>query len=444
MTDAKRILLSSGGTGGHIFPALALAEELARRGPETRLLFMGGAYGPEGRLAAAAGLDFIALPVRGFMGRGARALGAVPGMLRALAEAVRVIREFSPHAAVGFGGYASFAGVSAAALLGIPTAVHEQNALPGVGNRILGRMARRVFLSMPDVTGAFDARKTLLTGNPVRADIAALYERARRKAALPENDAAPCGQARQGMKLSENEAERCGRTRQGAEITENDTVEERPPRLLVMGGSRGARAVNLAVVGAAPALLNAGVEILHQTGNEDFATVSAAYGAWGTEQAKAVPFIDDMGGAYAWADLAFCRAGATTAAELCAAGLPSVLAPFPHAARDHQRFNARVMEEAGAAVILEQERFAARPETPAEILLPLLKDKAKLRAMSAKALDAARPRAAAHMADALAEMIGEGKAAETGSMPADRQRRAQGRTGTDTRNADAGRTAGTG
>ncbi|MDR2604408.1 MAG: undecaprenyldiphospho-muramoylpentapeptide beta-N-acetylglucosaminyltransferase [Desulfovibrio sp.] len=376
MTDAKRILLSSGGTGGHIFPALALAEELARRGPETRILFMGGAYGPEGRLAAAAGLDFIALPVRGFMGRGARALGAVPGMLRALAEAARVIRKFSPHAAVGFGGYASFAGVSAAALLGIPAAVHEQNALPGIGNRILGRMARRVFLSMPDLTGAFDARKTLLTGNPVRADIAALYARARDKAALRETG----------------------------------TDGERPPRLLVMGGSRGARAVNLAVAGAASALLNAGVEILHQTGNEDLETIREAYSAWGTEQARAVPFIDDMGGAYAWADLAFCRAGATTAAELCAAGLPSVLAPFPHAARDHQRFNARVMEDAGAAVILEQERFAARPETVADTLLPLLNDKARLRAMSANALDAARPSAAAHMADALAELIGERKA----------------------------------
>jgi UDP-N-acetylglucosamine--N-acetylmuramyl-(pentapeptide) pyrophosphoryl-undecaprenol N-acetylglucosamine transferase len=387
MTDAKRILLSSGGTGGHIFPALALAEELARRGPKTRLLFMGGAYGPEGGLAAAAGLDFVALPVRGFMGRGARALSAVPGMLRALAEAARVIRKFSPHAAVGFGGYASFAGVSAAALLGIPTAVHEQNALPGVGNRILGRVARRVFLSMPDLTGAFDAHKTLLTGNPVRADIAALYERARQRAALPENG----------------------------------TEEERPPRLLVMGGSRGARAVNLAVADAAPALLDAGVDILHQTGNEDFAAVSAAYKrrrtgnedcaaagaankAPATGNAVAVPFIDDMSGAYAWADLAFCRAGATTAAELCAAGLPSVLAPFPHAARDHQRFNARVMEEAGAAVILEQECFAARPEATAETLLPLLKDKATLRAMSAKALDAARPHAAALMADALLEM----------------------------------------
>ncbi|MDR2669710.1 MAG: undecaprenyldiphospho-muramoylpentapeptide beta-N-acetylglucosaminyltransferase [Desulfovibrio sp.] len=376
MTGEKRILLSSGGTGGHIFPALALAEELARRGPETRILFMGGAYGPEGRLAAAAGLEFIALPVRGFMGRGARALGAVPGMLRALAKAARVIRKFSPHAAVGFGGYASFAGVSAAALLGIPTAVHEQNALPGVGNRILGRLARRVFLSMPDLTGAFDARKTLLTGNPVRADIAALYEGARQKAALQENG----------------------------------TEDEGPLRLLVMGGSRGARAVNLAVAGAASALLTAGVEILHQTGNEDLETVRGAYNAWGTEQARAVPFIDDMGGAYAWADMAFCRAGATTAAELCAAGLPSVLAPFPHAARDHQRFNARVMEEAGAAVILEQECFTTRPEAVAETLLPLLKDKAKLRVMSASALDAARPRAAGHMADALAELIGEGKA----------------------------------
>jgi UDP-N-acetylglucosamine--N-acetylmuramyl-(pentapeptide) pyrophosphoryl-undecaprenol N-acetylglucosamine transferase len=410
MTNAKRILLSSGGTGGHIFPALALAEELARRGPETRVLFMGGAYGPEGRLAAAAGLDFIALPVRGFMGRGARALGSVPGMLRALAEAGRVIRKFSPHAAVGFGGYASFAGVSAAALLGIPTAVHEQNALPGIGNRILGRMVRRIFLSMPDLCGVFDARKTLLTGNPVRADIAALYERARQRTALPEN---------------------------GAE-------DARPPRLLVMGGSRGARAVNLAVAGAAPALLNAGVRILHQTGDEDFATVSAAYKVPGRENAQAVPFIDDMSGACAWADLAFCRAGATTAAELCVAGLPSVLAPFPHAARDHQRFNARVMEEAGAAVVLEQERFATRPETLVETLLPLLGDKAKLRAMSVGALDAARPRAAAHMADALAEMIGEGKAASIGDGLEDRQRRARGRDGMNARKACPERAAGTG
>ncbi|MDR1946955.1 MAG: undecaprenyldiphospho-muramoylpentapeptide beta-N-acetylglucosaminyltransferase [Desulfovibrio sp.] len=372
----ERIVLSSGGTGGHIFPALALAGEIARREPGAHILFMGGEYGPEGKLAAEAGLDFAALPVRGFMGRGARAFGAVPGMLRALAGAARIIRKFSPRAAIGFGGYASFAGVSAAAFLGIPTAVHEQNALPGVGNRILGRMARRVFLSMPDLSGAFDVRKTLLTGNPVRADIAALYERARQRAERPGNP--------------------------------DDKEAQRPPRLLVMGGSRGARAVNLALTGAAPALLEAGVEILHQTGSEDFERVSAAYAALETEKARAVPFISDMAGAYAWADLVFCRAGATTAAEICAAGLPSVLAPFPHAARDHQRFNARVMEEAGAALILEQEHFADRPATAAETLLPLLKDKAKLRAMSARALNVARPHAAARMADALSDMIGAG------------------------------------
>jgi UDP-N-acetylglucosamine--N-acetylmuramyl-(pentapeptide) pyrophosphoryl-undecaprenol N-acetylglucosamine transferase len=390
--DVERILLGGGGTGGHIFPALALAEELARRRPETRIVFMGGAYGPEGGQAAAAGLEFVALPVRGFMGRGARALGAAPGMLRALAKATRVVRNFAPQAAVGFGGYASFAGTLAAALLGIPTAVHEQNALPGMSNRILGRMARRVFLSMPDLSGAFDARKTLTTGNPVRAGIAALYERAQRRIEEPD---------RVSSAAAPEETRIPGRRR--------GTEDERPPRLLVMGGSRGARALNAAVADAAPTLLDAGVEIVHQTGAEDFERVRAAYAALGTGGARALPFIDDMSGVYAWADLAFCRAGATTAAELCVAGLPSVLAPFPHAARDHQRSNARVMEEAGAAVVLEQERFAERPQTVVETLLPLLKDREKLRAMSAKALDAARPHAAARMADAVADMIEAGR-----------------------------------
>jgi len=231
----RRVILTTGGTGGHIFPALAVAEEITRRHPKARILFLGGQYGPEADLAARAGLEYVGLPVRGVMGRGLRAVAAAGAMALGVWRAVSVVRRFDPDMVVGFGGYAAFAGVLAARLCGRPAAIHEQNSIPGLTNRLLGRVVQRVFLSLPDTAGIFPARRCVLTGNPVRAAIVASGE----AAATP----------------------RSARSR----------------RLLVMGGSLGARAVNEAVVAALPALRDAGVELWHQTGTADWERVRAGY-----------------------------------------------------------------------------------------------------------------------------------------------------------------------
>ncbi|WP_324352471.1 glycosyltransferase, partial [Desulfovibrio sp.] len=191
-------MITTGGTGGHIFPALAVAGEILKRHPRCGVIFLGGP-GPEGELARKAGLEFRELPAKGIVGRGLKGLFASTWLVGGLCKALAALRSFRPQAVIGFGGYAGFCPVLAARILGIPTAVHEQNSVPGVTNRILGKVARRIFLSFPDRAGAFPAAKTRLTGNPVRPEIAAV------------GAAAPRAQGR---------------------------------NLLVLGGSQGARAVN--------------------------------------------------------------------------------------------------------------------------------------------------------------------------------------------------------
>lgn len=349
----EKILLTTGGTGGHIFPALAVAEALRRQHPHARLLFVGSQYGPEARLAAQAGVDFVGLPVRGLVGRGWRGLVAAADMAAACARAVGLIRRFRPDVAAGFGGYAAFAPLLAARLCGVPCALHEQNAVAGASNRLLGRLAHTVCLSL-EATQGFAPEKCVLTGNPVRAAVAQVGERPR---------------AFDGR------------------------------RLLIMGGSQGAHALNLYVMERLDLLRRAGVEVRHQTGKADYEAVRAAYADAGFPDGCASPFIDDMAAAYAWADLAFCRAGATTVAELCAAGLPAVLVPFPHAAHDHQRGNAEALSRVGAARWLPEDRM--REEGLLESIIRLLDAPEERRQMADAARRAARPQAAEAVCDVL-------------------------------------------
>ena len=346
----NRIILTTGGTGGHIFPALAVAEQLRREGAE--LLFVGSEYGSEAGLARQAGIDFRGLPVHGVLGRGLRSVGAACGLLRAVFQARSIIREFHPDAVVGFGAYASFAPLMAARLCGVPLAVHEQNAMPGVTNRLLSRLATRVFLSLPDATGAFQARKCVITGNPVRESIVALGDM-------------------EGREFS-------GR------------------RLLVMGGSQGARAINSVILASLGRLLDSGVEIRHQTGPGDLERVRAGYSAHGFDSSGVTPFIEDVAGAYAWADLVLCRAGATSVAELAVAGKPAVLIPFPHATHDHQTCNAQVMADLGAALLVPENSIGQRDV--GGLLIELLRDPARLKDMAGQARSCARPDAAARVA----------------------------------------------
>ncbi len=368
---ALRIIITTGGTGGHIFPALAVIEALRKRRPDIEILFVGGEYGPERDIVQRAGVSFEGLPVRGFIGRGPRAVAAMFAMAAGIVRAMGIVRRFSPDAVMGFGGYAAFASVFAARLMGRPAALHEQNAIAGAANRILGRMVKRVCLSwnQPAVGASFPQEVCVLTGNPIRADIATLGT--------------------------------LHRVREGA------------PRLLVMGGSQGARAINNMVVSMLPALREAGVDILHQTGANEYESVRRGYleaGVPAEETDRIVhPFIHDMAKAYAECDLALCRAGATSMAELAATGTPAVFIPFPYAAHDHQTSNARAMEEAGGGILLPQKKAEAMAAdgSLAPMLIDLLKDGERLDAMRKGALSLARPDAADSVASVLLALAGD-------------------------------------
>lgn len=360
----KRVVLTTGGTGGHIFPALAVAEELRSRFPGIEFLFIGGAYGPERDIVTRAGIPFEALPVRGVLGRGFRAVGAVAGLGVSTLRAMRILGRFRPDAVIGFGGYAAFAACMAGKLREMPVAIHEQNSIPGLANKLLGKVADRVFISMPDPDEHFLPRKTVLTGNPVRAEIRTLRD-------MPP---VPSGER----------------------------------RLLVLGGSLGARAVNTAVIDMLPMLRDAGVRVKHQTGTADLERVQAAYAQAGMRDCTVEPFITDMAAAYARANLVLGRAGATTLAELTVAGKPAVLVPYPHATHDHQLHNARFLERHGAAMVVEERLLAdtgAADAGLAEKVAGLVADPERLNAMAAASRRLGRPEAAANVASGLMDIV---------------------------------------
>ncbi|MBI9080156.1 MAG: undecaprenyldiphospho-muramoylpentapeptide beta-N-acetylglucosaminyltransferase [Pseudodesulfovibrio sp.] len=350
-----RVILTTGGTGGHIFPALAVADELAKRNPGVEILFMGGS-GPEGDMARKHGLEFLRLPAKGIMGRGLSGLVSGVGWVgTGVPKALSAVKRFAPDAALGFGGYAGFCPIVAARLLGIPTAIHEQNSVPGVSNKVLSKMVRRIFLSFPDTLGVFPTSKTILTGNPVRAEIIAT----------------------------------------AGKRTNHDSSK----RILVLGGSQGARPINEAVIQALPTLMAAGVELVHQTGKSDFQRVRASYETAGADPSQVREFIEDMATEYAHCDLAICRAGATTIFEIAAAGVPAIFVPFPQATHDHQTMNAKALSDIGAAQILPQADLTG--DTLATTALGLLENTGQLKDMENAACTFARIYAATDIAAGL-------------------------------------------
>jgi UDP-N-acetylglucosamine--N-acetylmuramyl-(pentapeptide) pyrophosphoryl-undecaprenol N-acetylglucosamine transferase len=306
----KVALVMAGGTGGHVFPALATARVLQRRGYD--IVWLGTQQGIEARLVPAAGIPVEWLSVSGLRGKGAATLLAAPfRLLVAINQAMRAIRRHQPRVVLGAGGFASGPGGIAAWLLGRPLVVHEQNAVAGLTNRVLARLARRVLEGFPNSFGS--GVRAERVGNPVRPEIVAIAPPERRYAG-----------------------------REGA------------VRLLVFGGSQGAARLNAvlpAAIGELPAALRPAV--LHQTGKHNFEETVQAYRSRGIE-ADVRPFIDDMASAYGWADLAVCRSGALTVTELAAAGVPAILVPFPAAVDDHQTRNAQYAVQAGAAKLLPE------------------------------------------------------------------------------------------
>lgn len=322
MSARPHILIMAGGTGGHVFPALAVARVLSERG--AKVSWLGTRAGLEARLVPAHDLPLHTIDVAGLRGKGLVAwLGAPLRLLRACVQAFRLLRRLGPQLVVGMGGFAAGPGGLAAWLQRRPLVIHEQNAAAGLTNRGLAWLAGTVLQAFPETFAP--SRRAVTVGNPVRADILALAEPAVRWA---------------------------GR---------DDAV-----RLLVLGGSGGALAINQRVP-AALACLDADKrpQVRHQAGRT-LAEAEAAYAESGAS-ADVSAFIDDMAAAYAWADVAICRSGALTVAELAAAGVPALLVPFPYAVDDHQTANARRLADAGAAVVIQQadlsvQRLAAEIE----------------------------------------------------------------------------------
>lgn len=355
----QRVLVTGGGTGGHIFPALAIARELRRQAPGIEVRFAGSRYGMERRLVPGHGFRLHLLHIKGLRGKGltgtVQSLALLP---LALAEALFILLSFRPRAVVGVGGYASFPVGLAGRLLGRPLLVQEQNWAPGFANRMLGRLARTVAVSFPESTGAFGPGKAVLTGNPVRRDFAGIGP--------PDRTA--------------------------------------PPGLLIVGGSRGARAINRAVCDALPALAASGaaMRIRHQTGTEDEEWVREAYQHAGVE-AEVSAFIEEMPAAMADCSLALCRSGASTVAELAVAGRPAVFVPFPQATGGHQEQNASAFARAGAGLVIRQDQL--EPGTLTTTLAGLLTDREQLDRMAKAARSLARPDAAERIAGLVIGMI---------------------------------------
>jgi UDP-N-acetylglucosamine--N-acetylmuramyl-(pentapeptide) pyrophosphoryl-undecaprenol N-acetylglucosamine transferase len=364
----KRLLLAGGGTGGHLYPAMAVGEAWrARFGDEAELLFVGTAERIEATAVPAAGERLATIEVTGIVGlRGWRRVLGLARMPLALWQALRIVRQFEPDAVLGAGGFASGPTVLAAWLLRKPTAILEQNAMPGVTNRILGKLVRRVFTCFARAESWFAVGKVRRLGNPVRASQTEALASAVRT------------------------------------VREDDTSV----RILVMGGSGGARALNEGAPAALAALsppARARILVVHQAGpRNNLAPIEAMY-RQADVRAEVLPYLDDMAERYRWADLAICRAGATTVTELAIAGLASLLVPFPLATHDHQRHNAAELVEAGAAVLVSEVGLAqVLPET----LEALISDRSRLAAMGEAARSVAKPDAAHHVVDELVAISG--------------------------------------
>ena len=347
------LMVMAGGTGGHIYPGLAVADALRERG--WKVVWMGNPDGMEARIVPASGYEVAWVRFTALRGKGLLRKLLLPfNLLKGFAQALAQIRRVRPDVVLGMGGYVTFPGGVMAALLGRPVVVHEQNSVAGLANRVLAGVADKVVTGFP---GVFKKGEWL--GNPVRADITAVASPAARFA------------GRSG-----------------------------PLKVLVVGGSLGAAALNEAMPQALALLApEARPLVTHQAGTRQIEALRAGYQAAGVS-GELLPFIDDMAARYAGADLVICRAGALTVAELAAVGVASVLVPFPHAVDDHQTGNARFLADAGAAILLPQTELT--PQRLAALLQETTRE--RLLAMAEKARSCARPDATSRVADLCASL----------------------------------------
>ncbi len=353
-----RLIIAGGGTGGHLFPGIAVAEEFLVRDSKNEVLFVGTSNGIEARAVPAAGYKLELISAAGIRGKGL--ISQIRGglmMLNGFRQSRKLIKSFQPDMVLGVGGYASLPMLLAARQMKVATCIHEQNAMPGKTNRLLGRLVDQIFITVEESTGFFDKVKTVLTGNPLRMQI------------LSSCITASVQQSA------------------GNELN-----------LLVFGGSQGAHALNSAMVEALPMLkkMERQINITHQTGAKELEEVIRGYRENGVD-ADVRAFIDDMATAYSKADLIICRAGATTIAELTACGKAALFIPFPYAVDDHQRRNAEVLVNHGAGFMLLEKDLSG--SKLAEKILQLANDRRLLENTGKLAFGMARLDAARIMVD---------------------------------------------
>lgn len=358
-----KLLIAGGGTGGHLFPGIALAEELVTSNPQNQALFVGTARGIEVREVPRANFPLELIDVTGIKGKGL--WGLVRGLLRlpmALFQSLRLLRRFRPDVVLGVGGYASGPVLLAARLLGVPTAVQEQNAAPGITNRILGRFVTLVFTAFPEAGASFAAAKVRQLGNPIRRKLLDNFLH-------PHRGEDPSHFA-----------------------------------VLILGGSQGAHALNLAVpeaIARLPVALRARLRVLHQTGLRDRESVAARFKEIAVES-EVVDFIVDMSAAYGKTNLVIGRAGASTLAELGVCQLASILVPFPKAADDHQTKNALSVLQVGAAILVPEAELT--PDRLAREIETIALDPQRLANMERASARLGRPEAAREIIEVLGQL----------------------------------------
>ncbi|MGD0022619.1 MAG: undecaprenyldiphospho-muramoylpentapeptide beta-N-acetylglucosaminyltransferase [Smithellaceae bacterium] len=356
-----RVVIAGGGTGGHLFPGIAIAEEFLRRDEKAQIIFIGTKKGIESKLLGQLGYELRTIEIEGVKGRGLKAMARSAYQVpQSMWQSRRVLKQFNPHIVIGVGGYASGPVVLTAHFMGTPTAITEQNALPGITNRILGKFVKVIFVTYAQTQTWFPKGKVIISGNPVRTAFVA------------------------GRRVEKGKKDFW--------------------QLLVFGGSQGAVTINKAIIDMLLQLqkMKKKIRVIHQTGTKQLDKVRQAYKKFGIT-AKVTPFIVDMAKAYAAADLIVCRAGATSLAEITAAGKAAILIPYPWAADDHQTKNAKVLADAGAAVVINESELTSGKLFG--VLENLLNNEKKLKKLEENSARLGNINAAANIVDACIKLM---------------------------------------
>ncbi|HWS01038.1 MAG TPA: undecaprenyldiphospho-muramoylpentapeptide beta-N-acetylglucosaminyltransferase [Prolixibacteraceae bacterium] len=363
-----RFIISGGGTGGHIFPALSIAEGLKQRFPDAEILFVGALGKMEMEKVPAAGFPITGLPVAGFhRGEIWRNLLFLPKLINSLWKARTVVRNFKPDCVIGVGGYASGPVLKVATRMGIPTLLQEQNSYAGVTNKLLGKKAHKICVAYPDMERFFPKEKIVFTGNPIRKGLEGIV-----------------GKSDESLKFF--------------------GLDPGKPVVLVVGGSLGARSLNNGIRAKLELIRTSGVQFLWQTGKIYYQDIKAELESSPAENIHVLEFIQRIDLAFAAADLVISRAGAGTISELCVVGLPSILVPSPNVAEDHQTANARALAGRGAAVLI---RDAEVNEKLVEEALVLVRDRKRLESLSQKIREMGTPDATRDIVEVIVSLLND-------------------------------------